>query len=417
MKLLQKTGQYYLLFSLIIFSLGGLIMFLVLRKVLDYETDEGLQHTRQVLKPYLEQQDALPPRLHVMDEVVELRRVNALSDLSSFADTVFYDTIDQELEPYRTYHYSEKINGEFYEVALHHSRVENEDLITTILLVNLGVLGLLLLALNQISRSISQKLWQPFYETISQIQAFSMQEERPLQLPATSTEEFDQLNRSFKRMAEKLQRDFRNLRRFTENASHEMQTPLAIMRNQVDLLLQSNDRSEADYEKIRYLSEAISRLGKLNKALLLLTRIENEQFQSSEPLDLLPLLNQKLDALQPLLIERGITFQSILADCTLPVHPILADVLLNNLLDNAIKHNVPDGKIDLVLDQQHFCISNTGYPVDISPDDLMERFAKGRSDSQSLGLGLAIVHEICKLYGWELEYVIEEDQHRITISF
>ena len=417
MKLLQRTGRYYLIFSLIIFSVGGLFMFLVLRTVLDYETDEGLEHTRKVLKPHLAQLDTLPMQLQIMDEVVELHPVANPSELSGFSDTAFYDSTDQELEPYRTYTYTDDIDGKYYRIALHHSRVENQDLITTIFLVNLGILGLLLLSLNQLNRSLSKRLWEPFYETINQIRTFSIQQDEPLQLSYSHTEEFNQLNANLERMADKLQKDYRNLRRFTENASHEMQTPLAIMRNQVDLILQNPERSPADYENIRHLSEAISRLSKLNKALLLLTRIENEQYRASQTIDLLPLLETKLDALQTLLANRRISLQSHLQSCTCLVHPVLADVLLNNLLENAIKHNIRGGSVHLKLDWQQLLISNTGEPLEVAPEELFERFVKGKTVSQSLGLGLAIVREICHFYHWTLDYKIRESMHLISVNF
>lgn len=417
MKLLQRTASYYLLFSLIIFSVGGLVMFLVLRTVLNYETDEGLEHTRKVLKPYLSQLDTLPGQLQIMDEVVELQPITRLTNVSVFSDTLFFDSTDQKFEPYRTYTYSDEIRGKYYQIALHHSRLENQDLITTIFLVNLGILGLLLLSLNQLNRILSKKLWEPFYETIQRIRIFSIQEEKPLLLPDSKTEEFNQLNSSLERMADKLHRDYRNLRIFTENASHEMQTPLAIMRNQVDLLLQHPDRSPADYENIRHLSEAISRLSKLNKALLLLTRIENEQYSTSQIIDFQPLLEAKLDALQPLLADRRIILHSNIKSCLRQVHPVLADVLLNNLLENAIKHNISGGTIDLNLDGQQLIISNTGEQPEVAPDELFERFVKGKTGSHSLGLGLAIVREVCLLYKWTLNYKIQDSRHEITVKF
>ena len=295
--------------------------------------------------------------------------------------------------------------------------MENKDLITTILLVNLGILGLLLISLNQLNRFLSRRLWQPFYQTIQQIQTFSIQQDAKLELSHTPIDEFDQLNRSLERMTEKLQRDYRSLRRFTENASHELQTPLAIMRNQVDLLLQNSDRPPTDFASIRHLSEAVSRLSRLNKALLLLTKIENEQYRVTEPIRLLPLLEKKLATLQPLLAERGITLQSDVKDITLEIHPVLADVLLNNLLENAIKHNVSNGQIEIRLSAGKLLIANTGAPLETPPLELFERFAKGSANHQSLGLGLAIVREICTLCGWTISYDIQQDRHQIRVGF
>lgn len=417
MKLLQRTGIYYLIFSLLVFLLGAGVMFLALRMVLDYETDEGLRHTGKVVKAYLMDLDSLPAKLSIMDEIVELRPIVSAKEVEIFTDTLFFDPEKEGYEPYRKFTYLDSIRSQYYLISINHSRVENEDLITTILLVNLGILGLLLFSLNQLNRFLSRRLWQPFYQTIQQIQAFSIQNDAKLELSHTQTEEFDQLNRSLEGMTEKLQRDYRSLRRFTENASHELQTPLAIMRNQVDLLLQYDDRSPADFARIRHLSEAISRLSRLNKALLLLTKIENEQYRASEPVRMLPLLHQKLVVFQPLLAERGITLQSDIKDLILEIHPVLADVLLNNLLENAIKHNVPNGQIDIRFSADKLWIANTGAHLDTPPLELFERFAKGSPNHQSLGLGLAIVREICTLYGWTIHYDIREEWHQIRIGF
>lgn len=417
MKLLQRTAYYYLIFSLLVFLLGALVMFLALRVVLDYETDEGLRHTSKVVKAYLVDLDSIPAKLSIMDEIVELRPVVTAKEIELFSDTLMFDPEEQEYEPYRKFTFLDSLRGQNYLVSINHSRVENEDLITTILLVNLGILGLLLLTLNQLNRFLSRRLWQPFHQTITQIQSFSIQNDAKLELSPTKTEEFDQLNRSLERMTDKLQQDYRSLRRFTENASHELQTPLAIMRNQVDLLLQNADRPPEDFASIRHLSEAISRLGRLNKALLLLTKIENEQYGATEPIRLLPLLQQKLAALQPLLEERGIILKSDLQEITLEIHPVLADVLLNNLLENAIKHNLPNGQIDIHLSTDKLSIANTGTPLETPPLELFERFAKGSTNHQSLGLGLAIVREICNLYGWNISYDIQQDRHQLVVSF
>lgn len=392
-------------------------MFISLRLVLDQETDEGLRHTREVLKDYLIVLDTLPAQLRIMDEVVELRTIQSLTNTEVFTDTLFYDVADQEYKPYRKYTFEDKIGGQLYVISLNHSRVENEDLISTILLVNLGILALLLLALNQLNRFLSLRLWRPFYQTIEEIKHFSVQDNEKINLGQTQTDEFAQLNRSLASMTDKLQRDYQSLRRFTENASHELQTPLTIMRHQVDLLLQNAKRPAADFESISHLSEAISRLGRLNKALLLLTRIENKQYKTAETINLLGTLKQKIAALRPLLKDRQLELSEDLSDCRLEINAVLADVLLNNLLENAIKYNEANGKIQLFLNSEKLKLSNTGPATSGPTEELFERFTKGKTDNQSLGLGLAIVREICTLYGWSVQYHNPQNWHEVIIVF
>ncbi|WP_020567382.1 sensor histidine kinase [Neolewinella persica] len=420
MKLLNRTSRYYLFFSLLIFAIIGLALFFALRYTLDHSTDDSLEHTRPALARELLQLKELEPTMYIMDEIVEVRPILQVSDREFFRDTTIMVVEDNgalEPEPFRKYTYEELVDGKPYQVSISLSTVENEDLIRTLLLVVLGGLLLFLLAINLLNRYLSRELWRPFYQTLAQIKDFSIQKDKAPSFSHSDTTEFEDLNRSVEGMTGQLIKEYNTLRRFTENASHELQTPLAIIRNQIDLLLREGERSEQDYNIIQQVSEAVSRLGKLNQSLLLLTKIERGQVPEAEWIDLNPLIERKLEQLVPGLEARGISLHRELAPRSVRMPLMLADILLNNLIGNAIRHNVDGGDLSIRLADDFLVIENTGPPLRQAPELLFERFRKESKSAESLGLGLAIVREICDKYNYNLRYTSEAGRHRMTVAF
>ena len=298
MKLLHQSSRYYFLFSLIVFAVIALTLFYALRLTLNHATDETLANTRTPLAKELANRDSLTPRMEIMDEIVELHPIAEVTNQQAFRDTFMeiYDVEESAWEyvPYRKYTYDAKIHAQAYRISISLSTVENDDLIRTLLLVVVGSLLLFLVAINLLNRYLSERLWKPFYRTVTELKGFSARQATTPNFMASKTDEFNDLNVVLERMTGELRREYDSLRRFTENASHEIRTPLAIVRNHVDLLLRGPDRSEEDYENLQRISEAVSRLGKLNHTLLLLTKIEHDQFPDAVQLDLATLLREKI---------------------------------------------------------------------------------------------------------------------------
>lgn len=419
MRLLQRTSRYYLLISLGLFTLIGVILFTILRKTLTHELDEGLEHTSVALHRQLERMDSLPARVEIMDEIVELQPIERFTGYRRYADTTFFDDRPGELEyePYRKYTYEDRIRGQAYRITLYHSTVDNQDIAGGIGLALVIALGLGLIVFNLLTRRLNRHLWRPFQRSLEQIGDFDVRREEVPCFAASDTQEFNDLNRSLERLTARMVGDYQSLRRFTENASHELQTPLAIIRNQIDLLLREEERSETDYAILQRLSESVSRLRKLNQSLLLLAKIERGQVPEAAWIDLRPLVERKLEQLEPALKERKIRLTKQLETQQVMLPPTLADVLLNNLLSNAIRHNVDGGDIHVYLGDDILRIENSGTPLTQAPERLFERFSKGSNSSESLGLGLAIVKEIGDKYGGEVTYAYAQGRHRLQVRF
>jgi signal transduction histidine kinase len=197
-----------------------------------------------------------------------------------------------------------------------------------------------------------------------------------------------------------------------------MQTPLAIIRNKLDLLIQSRNLSEQDLTLIEGIYEAVKRLSLLNRGLLLISKIDNHQFNEIEQVEMEKVIKKTIEHLSPQIEDKNIQVTlNIYSPCIIPFNSILADILITNLVSNAIKHNIEAGRLYIELSDNDVVFENTGLPLKIQPELLFERFKKSSSSENSIGLGLAIVKKICDLFNFRIEYVNENDLHTITIKF
>jgi signal transduction histidine kinase len=127
-------------------------------------------------------------------------------------------------------------------------------------------------------------------------------------------------------------------------------------------------------------------------------------------------IEKKLVQLEDLVKDKQIQVMADLQPCQLQINAYLCDVLLSNLLVNAIRHNYEHGSIEIRLQPHELEISNTGAPLPFDPAVIFDRFTKS-AHSEGTGLGLAIVRQICDNYGFSLSYTNEGDRHNIRIGF
>jgi signal transduction histidine kinase len=275
-------------------------------------------------------------------------------------------------------------------------------------------LGLLLLLWFQ--GKISKKIWKPFYETLSKTKSFEVNEGRGLQLEKQEIYEFNELNAELGRMTEKISRDYKNLKEFTENASHEIQTPLALINSRIEELIQEKDFTRHQMAWIQDIHESTVRLSKLNQALLLLSKIDNGQFYDHESIHMGRLIENKLADFEEIFNLKGLKVEfSRTREFVVEINAVLADILVSNLINNAVKHNFEGGKIKIGVSTDQLVIQNTGEDPQTDPSGFFERFKKHNTGSGSLGLGLAIVKKICDLYGLNIHYTYAEGIHALYL--
>ena len=282
--------------------------------------------------------------------------------------------------------------------------------ITTVFLFVLIVGGLLFL-----NRRLSKSVWKPFRETLDQLKTFSLNNQTKIEFSKTDVSEFDELNQSLTKLIEHNVSVYKTQKEFTENASHELQTPLAILKNKLDILLQNQDLTEKQYQIAEEMNRALSRSSRINKNLLLLAKIDNKQFDS-ETFHLDEVLNQSLEILQEHFEQKNISVKTEISDNVKVNGNIgLTEVLINNLIINAIRHTSINGSILIRLSQSEFEVSNSGTDK-LNGDLLFKRFSRFSKDNNGSGLGLAIVQEICKSQNWTIDYRFENNNHIFSVK-
>jgi two-component system OmpR family sensor kinase len=277
---------------------------------------------------------------------------------------------------------------------------------------------LVLLVLVVISAGlISKYILAPFKRTVRVIQSFDLKQKEAIRLPATRTSEFRELNTFLTKMTDKAREDYQSLKEFTENASHELQTPTAIIRGKLDLLMESDIRDEQAI-LIAEMQNALERLSRIHSSLTLLTKLENEEYDLSASVNMSSLVRTVLASFEELIEMKSLRLLAEIGENVyVRLHAALADLLLMNLVGNAIRHNAGEGWITVRLTGEGFVISNSGREPQVPVAELFERFKKGNPGGDSIGIGLAIVRQICELSGFTVEYLFRDGVHMIAIGF
>ncbi len=415
MNLLNATTRYYLLLALFLFVPGSLGLYYGLNWALRTEIEEQLVIRRLELEDKARNNQLLP-----VDQLATLLNVSRQPRPEGFHDTILPDNVQHEMVPHRLLTFPLNVRGEGpVWVTLRKSLVETRELLAMVLGVMLGMLALLLGGMVGLNRWLSSRLWAPFRHTLATLRTYDLQQHQVLTLPTPAVAEFAELNHALNGFSQRLVADYETLREFTANAAHETQTPLAIMQAQLEQLLQLPVLAEdaAAGPLLADLYGATLRLSRLHQALGLLSKIENRQFAQAVPVCLDQLLEEKIKQLEPLFDARelryGLDIQR--APVVVSMHPGLADSLIQNLLQNAVKHNIRGGELTVELSPKELKISNTGPAITGNPARFFERFRKHNAASESPGLGLSIVQQICEYYGFAVTYSVAKAGTRHTL--
>lgn len=336
-------------------------------------------------------------------------------DKNHFSRELMYMPYDDEDEPYRilkTGFYSK--DRKAYGLDIRTSTVEEDDYLIN-LAIALAVLYLVIvLSILVINYFVMSKGWQPFQKILRNLSNYRFGHSKTFEPTITKVKEFEELNSQIKQMIDRNEGLFEEQKLFLENASHELQTPLAITIGKLDLLLQEGDLPEEKTIKIAEAKQALHRMVALNKSLLMLSRIENNQYSSSTEVNFNDLIIKKLEELEDFIQFKEIKVDLVQNDQFIAnLNLDLAHILISNLLRNAIKYNFQEGHIRITINNNVIDFANSSDSGALNPHYIFKRFHKGNQDSQSNGLGLSIVQTILDKYPHihiEYEYA-QAEQH------
>lgn len=293
-----------------------------------------------------------------------------------------------------------------------------EDILHGIMIQFALIVTVLGVAIVLMMRFISGRLWQPFDKTLEAIEHFKLETGVCPQLAESDTKEFARLNTALQRLMTDSLNSYRLQKEFTENASHELQTPLAVFQSKLDLLLQQPELTERQAAIIQDLYQMNSRLSRLNRNLLLLAKMENNQFSRTEFVDVITVIKELQPYLESLSGELVLK-QNFSAD-SLPIkaNRSLLESMVNNLVVNAVRHNKPDGEITVSLSSDNrLTVSNTSDEAVLDENLIFNRFYRPLEKAEGNGLGLAIVKAVCDYHGWKISYAYTDGKHEFTVIF
>jgi signal transduction histidine kinase len=274
-------------------------------------------------------------------------------------------------------------------------------------------LGLLI-----INRVLTKRIWKPFYNTLDRLKAYRIDRQAILKLEPSPVYEFNDLNKAIETLTETNHQAYQSQKEFTENASHEMQSPLAVFQSKLELLMQTTPLNEEQASLIADLAGASKRLFRLNKTLILLTRIDNDQFLEKETVSVKDVLEKLINQFEFQIKNKSIHISFIDdEDFSVEANKTLIEILLSNLLSNAIRHNIPNGFIQVALHKKELVIQNSGKPSPLDSKKIFRRFQKESQDTESIGLGLEIVQKICALYRYAVQYRFSNQLHIFSVEF
>lgn len=416
MKLFSKYNRSNIILTVVLLVAAAVANFILVRLALIHELDEALRDYKDRLELYTDQHNSFPPASAIDETYIRYEAVpEKLKKKYSLVN--LREPGKDKLHVYRQLRFSHKVNGRYYAVTIAQP-LEGTTLVTKIVVaITVGLLLIVIILSLILNRAILSRLWQPFYQTIAGLKDFKIGKGNKLELPDTDIDEFRFLNSSITHTVMLAEQEYSILKEFTENASHEMQTPLAIVRSKLDLVIQQEGLSDAQAEALQSAYAGIKRLNKLNRSLLLLAKIENRQFETLSHIDLEQKTEEKLEQLQEIIQESSLTVTHDLEPAYLQGNETLVDLLLNNLFSNAIRYNVPKGSIGLVLRPGLLQVSNTGTSQELDQERLFRRFYKARQHTVQNGLGLSIIKQICDQSGITIRYQYAAGQHTFVLSW
>ncbi len=308
-----------------------------------------------------------------------------------------------------------EIAGRPYSLRLEANVEESYETILAITLVTAVFFIILLLGFIRLNKRLNTKLWSPFYQSLEQINNYDLSSQAQLRFEPTEIAEFDSLHKGINKLLSNNIDVFKQQKEFTENAAHELQTPLAIMQSRLDLLLQDPDITPAQNGIIASINAGLARINRINKNLLVLSKIENKHYQDEQWLNLAAVVKQRIEELQALFMDRDINYQQ-LGECRLRGNKILMEIMLSNLLMNALRYTPNGAEINILLNDTMLAISNDGTET-LDASKLFRRFGGTNTQLPGTGLGLAIVKEICNRYDWEISYTFRDKKHVFSVLF
>ncbi|WP_159023609.1 cell wall metabolism sensor histidine kinase WalK [Formosa sp. L2A11] len=421
MKLLNQSLIYLSTTFLVIIGAWSIIFYINIKDEIRDSIDDGLENNKLLIIQKSRVDSTLLSQHEFGGnnfEIHPISKQNTSFKKDVYKDTLMYRHNEDDLEPVRILHSVFKHQNTYYHLKIISSLIEEDDLIEDASYSVFWLFVILISSIFIINNIVLRKIWHPFYSILNRLKHYKLNAlESPINVN-TKTKEFIQLQDASNTLIHHTKKVFTAQKQFTENASHELQTPIAIITNKLELLLESKHLNADDAKIIAEVINMTDRLKKLNKTLLLLTKIENKQFLQQEKVSINTIIKDIAKEYTEYAEFKNIEIKiEDVGHLEVEMNRSLAETLISNLIKNAIFHNIERGKITVFVSRHTFSIINTGPSESLDSKTIFNRFTKDDSKTQSTGLGLAVCQAICDLYNYNLSYQYIQNEHHFSINF
>ncbi|QEC78824.1 sensor histidine kinase [Mucilaginibacter ginsenosidivorax] len=416
MKLAEHYTRTSVYITLTVLLFGAVIYYFAINYIAQQQLDRGLQQQLTEAEEYARSNDQNPQLYDLDRDHAVFVKTNLQQLQKRFFDTTYFNPKEQRAEAGRAVEDLVKVKSSNYKVVIAISRAGQKYLIEVITIITLTLLAGLLFVLFITNKYLLKGLWKPFQLTLKEIKQFNIADVDQFTGKPSEVDEFTELNEAIREMSLRVTHDYLKLKQFTENASHEMMTPLAVVTTKLDTLIQDETLGANQLAQITDIYSSINKSSRLNQSLLLLAKLENKLITEEEPIELDIILAEKMQQFQELMQSKNLSLQHQLQPKQILASKYLVDILLNNLFSNAIRHNNTGGVVIIQLTTHSLSIKNSGGANPLNTDLIFERFQKGK-ESQGTGLGLTLVKNICQHYGYTIHYHHETVLHAFVITF
>lgn len=415
MKLTSIYWKYTVYTFLVVLVLGSITHYYIFRNSIHRSTDDVLQEYKQDILDYAANHDTLLS-LHDLELkhsrllFHEVGKATGEEEECAIYDSLIYSKYENEQVVYRVLKFNVNTCDGTYQVLLSQPTLEEDDLMSAVVVSLLLLLFFFLIASSWVSAYYTRVLWRPFYRLLAQLRRFRMERSKPEKISDCGIDEFDEMGNTMSDMMEKIRNDYLSLKELTENTSHELQTPLSILKMKLEMLQQLEMENEKVMGLVQDMQHTVSRMTRFNRALLLIARINNDQFAEVESVSLNEYIDGYLSDYEDILLDRSIIVRrNYEAPFTVSMNRMLAERLVMNLIANAVRYNVEGGYIAVETTPESLRITNP-YAHAIPPGDLFARFTRSSQNEESTGLGLTIVKSICQKSGLKIDALVNKTE-------
>lgn len=424
MKLNQRIIAYISVASVVLFTLWAVFFYIIGKRSIYKQVDTVLEQQSSKIINHFLLDESLPDAMSGITGTMAYSIEKVTEEYLQTHPSIEYQTthkhveFQEEKEKVRELTRVFRKQGVCYKLAIDAQVYTWND---TIDFVIYSIIGLAVILLTVVILIVSLTVidsMRPLYRLTEWVRNREVNEEIPKPDSHIKTQEIKEIESAVLEASERSNQLFEEQKRFIGNASHEIQTPLAVCRNRLELLVDNTQLDEHQLSEIEKTLNTLNYISRLNKSLLLLSKIENHQFKEEVEVDINLLVADTLENLKEIYGNLGIkTLVSEQEHIRATMNPILASSLIGNLLKNAFVHNRPNGSITVETIGKTLTICNTGDNEALDEKAIFQTFYKRSDNASSSGIGLAIAKSICNEYGYETSYQFIDNQHCFSIKF